>query len=70
MDIVLVEGFHQEARNKIEVLGATNEPLCKNDRRLLAVVTPSPHSIAVPAFAPSSIKALVDLIERQVLKAE
>ena len=29
MDIVLVEDFHQEPRNKIAVLGATNEPLCK-----------------------------------------
>jgi len=70
MDIVLVEGFHQEARNKIEVLETTNEPLCKNDRHLLAFVTSSPRSTGVPAFAPSNIKALVDLIEHQVLKAE
>lgn len=70
MDIVLAEGFHQEPRNKIEVLGAKDEPLCKNDRHLLAFVTPSPCSTGLPTFAPSSIKALVDLIERQVLKAE
>jgi formylmethanofuran dehydrogenase subunit E len=69
MDIVLVEGFHQEPRNKIEVLGAKDEPLCKNDRHLLAFVTPSPCSMRLPTFAPDSIKALVELIEQQILKS-
>jgi formylmethanofuran dehydrogenase subunit E len=69
IDIVLVEGFHQEARDKIEVLGATSEPLCKNDPHLLAFVTPSPDTKPVPAFSPNSIKTLVDFIEQQILKA-
>ena len=59
----------KEAINKIEVLGAKDEPLCKNDRHLLALVTSSPCSMGLPTFAPDSIKALVELIEQQILKA-
>jgi formylmethanofuran dehydrogenase subunit E len=67
-DIVLVEGFHEEARAKIEVLSDRNdESLCKMDSHLLAIVTPNARPIAVPAFQPDSIKPLADLIERKVL---
>ena len=67
-DIVLVEGFHEEARAKIEVLSDCNdESLCKMDRHLLAIVARNARSSAVPAFEPSSIKPLADLIEREVL---
>jgi len=68
-DIVLVEGFHEEPRAKIEVLSnSLNEPLCKTDGHLLAFVTPSAHQTTVPTFEPSSIKPLADLIERKVLR--
>lgn len=67
-DIVLVEGFHDEARAKIEVLtDRKEEPLCNLDGNLLAVVTPTPRQSAVPRFAPSEIKPLADLIERKIL---
>ena len=67
-DIVLVEGFHEEARAKIEVLADGNdEPLCKRDGNLLAFVTASVRQSAVPTFAPGNIKPLADLIERQIL---
>jgi formylmethanofuran dehydrogenase subunit E len=67
-DIVLVEGFHDEARAKIEVLSKrTRETLCETDGHLLAVITPSARQSAVPSFEPNSIKPLVDLIEREVL---
>ena len=65
-DIVLVEGFHEEPRPKIEVLSdPMNEPLCKADDHLLAFVAPSPPKSAVPTFEPSNIKPLADLIERR-----
>jgi formylmethanofuran dehydrogenase subunit E len=67
-DIVLVEGFHDEARAKIEVLSdAFEEPLCKTDRHLLAVVTPHASNTLAPSFAPNSIKPLADHIEKQLL---
>jgi molybdopterin-guanine dinucleotide biosynthesis protein B len=67
-DIVLVEGFHEEARAKIEVLAdRMDEPLCKMDSSLLAVVTPSARETTVPTFEPTNIKPLADLIEREIL---
>ena len=67
-DIVLVEGFHEEPRAKIEVLSErTQETLCEMDGHLLAIVTPSARQTTVPSFDPNSIKPLADLIEREVL---
>jgi molybdopterin-guanine dinucleotide biosynthesis protein MobB len=67
-DIVLVEGFHEEPRAKIEVLSdRMDEPLCKLDGNLLAFVTPSAPKTPVPTFEPTDIKPLADLIEREVL---
>jgi len=67
-DIVLVEGFHEEARAKIEVVSHRNdERLCKMDGNLLAIVAPTARESAVPMFEPSSIKPLADLIEREIL---
>jgi len=68
-DIVLVEGFHDEARAKIEVLSETvQEPLCKSDRHLLAFVGPNAPQTPVPVFPPSSIKPLADHIEKRILQ--
>jgi len=67
-DIVLVEGFHEEPRAKIEVLSDHNhERLCKTDENLVAIVAPTARESAVPAFEPNSIKPLADLIERHIL---
>lgn len=64
-DIVLVEGFHKEARAKIEVLSEPSEkPLCDLDSHLLAIVTPNARPYAVPAFAPDHIAPLADFIQR------
>lgn len=67
-DIVLVEGFHEEPRAKIEVLSDRNdERLCKTDENLLAIVAPTLRESAVPMFTPSEIEPLADLIERDIL---
>lgn len=67
-DIVLVEGFHQEPRPKIEVFANRNgERLCQADGNLIAIVAPSPRPEGLPTFTPSNIAPLVDLIERHVL---
>ena len=68
LDIVLVEGFHDEARAKIEVLSDRyDERLCVEDNHLLAVVGRTASDEAVPGFGLDSIKPLVDLIEKKIL---
>jgi len=67
-DIILVEGFHEQPRTKIEVVSVkTNGRLCSADENLFAVVGPAGNDEAVPSFAPDSIKPLVDLIEKNIL---
>ena len=67
-DIVLVEGFHEEPRAKIEVVSVkTNGRLCSADENLFAVVGPAADDEAVPGFGLDSIKPLVDLIEKKIL---
>jgi formylmethanofuran dehydrogenase subunit E len=67
-DIVLVEGFHEEAHTKIEVLSDHyDERLCVSDTHLLAVVGRTASDETVPGFGPDSIKPLVDFIEKKIL---
>ena len=67
-DIVLVEGFHNEPRAKIEVRSArTDAALCAKDVNLVAVVAPEVHPASVPTFSPGSIQPIADFIEREIL---
>ena len=65
MDIVLVEGYKQEKKPKIEVFRSQihQTPLFPEDDLLLAVVTDSPYSARVPVFQFEDIQAICDLIE-------
>lgn len=65
MDIVLVEGFKQEKKPKIEVFRSQIQqtPLFPEDDLLMAVVTDSPHSARVPVFQFEDVQAICDLIE-------
>ncbi len=66
-DIVLVEGFHGEAKPKIEIRSAQNqEALCPMDENLLAVVEQTPSVETVPSFSRECIKSVADLIARQI----
>jgi formylmethanofuran dehydrogenase subunit E len=68
LDIVLAEGFHREAKPKIEIRSADDDqPLCAQDENLLAVVEKDPSVETVPSFSPGSVKPLADLIERKIL---
>jgi molybdopterin-guanine dinucleotide biosynthesis protein B len=68
VDIVLVEGFHEESRPKVEVISERyDETLCKRDANLFAIVGPAVRDATVPVFEPSGVKSLADLIERQML---
>jgi len=67
-DIVLVEGFHNEPRVKIEVRSARSDAaLCEKDKNLLAVVAPEAHPASVPSFVPEDIQPIADFIEREIL---
>ncbi len=59
MDIVLVEGFKQEKKPKIEVFRSqiNQTPLFPEDDLLVAVVTDSPYSARVPVFQFEDIQA-------------
>jgi molybdopterin-guanine dinucleotide biosynthesis protein B len=65
MDIVLVEGFKQDKKPKIEVFRSQihQTPLFPEDDLLVAVVTDSPYSARVPVFQFKDIRAICDVIE-------
>jgi len=65
MDIVLVEGFKQDKKPKIEVFRSQihQTPLFPDDALLVAVVTDSPYFARVPVFQFEDIQAICDLIE-------
>ncbi len=66
MDIVLVEGFKQEKKPRIEVFRSQihQRPLFPEDNLLLAVVTDVPYSARVPVFRFEEIGMICDLIEK------
>jgi molybdopterin-guanine dinucleotide biosynthesis protein B len=66
MDIVLVEGFKQDKKPKIEVFRSQihQTPLFPEDDLLVAVVTDSPYSARVPVFQFEGIQAICDVIEK------
>ena len=65
MDIILVEGYKQEKKPKIEVFRSQihQTPLFLEDDLLVAIVTDSPYSARVPVFQFEDIQAICDLIE-------
>ncbi len=69
VDIILTEGYKRETKPKVEIyreeLG--EEPLCKSDANLVALVTDAPVDLGVPKFASNDVESLADfLIERFV----
>jgi formylmethanofuran dehydrogenase subunit E len=68
-DIVLVEGFHEQPRMKIEVLpGADAKRLCDADPHLIALVGQNLDNEPVPSFTPGELRSLVAFIESEVLE--
>ena len=52
-DIVLMEGFKQSAKNRIEVFRSgvsAGQPLCLNDGSFLALVSDRPFNLSIPVF--------------------
>jgi molybdopterin-guanine dinucleotide biosynthesis adapter protein len=66
-DIVIREGFKQEGPNRIEVFHSGvsgSQPLCVNDRSIIALVSSAPLSVAVPRFDWNDAVAVADFIAK------
>ncbi|MBN1101941.1 MAG: molybdopterin-guanine dinucleotide biosynthesis protein B [Deltaproteobacteria bacterium] len=63
-DIVLTEGFKRERMPKVEIFrkGVHQEPLCKDDEDLAALVSDTTTDLGVPCFALDDIKGLADFL--------
>jgi len=69
MDLVITEGFKRKDRPKIEVFRAdrNKEPLCRDNKNLIALVTDTDINLNVPTFGLEEIERLADLIEDKYL---
>jgi molybdopterin-guanine dinucleotide biosynthesis adapter protein len=68
VDIVILEGFKQNARNKIEVFrsGASDRmPLCLNDHSFLALVSDRKFEVNLPCFDLNDAEAVAEFILKQ-----
>jgi molybdopterin-guanine dinucleotide biosynthesis adapter protein len=64
-DLILTEGYKQKGKNKPELFrpnGPGEEPLCKADKDLIALVSDITIDLGVPRFRISDIGALADFI--------
>jgi molybdopterin-guanine dinucleotide biosynthesis adapter protein len=64
-DIVIREGFKEDALNKIEVFRSGvsgQQPLCAADRSFLALVSDNPLDVAIPRFDWNDAAAVADFI--------
>ncbi len=69
VDIIITEGYKNKDKPKIEIFRseAHDEPLCKNDDSLVALVSDASLDLGVPRFELEDIKGLADLVERKFL---
>ena len=67
MDIILTEGYKRGDHSKMEIFRTEiiNEPLCKNDKSLLALITDSDVTLDVPIFSLDAIKQIANFLIKQ-----
>ncbi|MCD4678508.1 MAG: molybdopterin-guanine dinucleotide biosynthesis protein B [Desulfobacula sp.] len=71
MDIILAEGFKKQHLPKIEIFRTESvhkNPLCMEDKNLIAFVTNSGYKPDVPLFGLEDIKGIANFIESGFLK--
>ncbi len=64
-DVVLYEGFKQNARNKIEVFRhgvSGTEPLCMNDGTFRALASDRPFPVPIPRFELDDVEGIARFI--------
>ena len=64
MDIILTEGYKRGDHPKMEIFRTEilNEPLCKNDTSLLALITDSDIDFDVPVFSSGAVEQVADFL--------
>jgi len=64
IDIILAEGYKRTDRPKLEIFRAeiTKEPLSKEDKSLLAIVSDTTVDLDVPRFSTKDIKGVSDFL--------
>jgi molybdopterin-guanine dinucleotide biosynthesis protein B len=64
IDIILAEGYKRADRPKLEIFRAeiTKEPLSKEDKSLLAIVSDTTVDLDVPRFSTKDIKGVTDFL--------
>ncbi|MGA8179290.1 MAG: molybdopterin-guanine dinucleotide biosynthesis protein B [Desulfobacterales bacterium] len=67
MDIILTEGYKRSRIPKLEIFRAetTPEPLCKNDEKLIALITDAQIDLNVPIFSTTAVKKVADFLIEQ-----
>jgi molybdopterin-guanine dinucleotide biosynthesis protein B len=68
-EIVITEGFKQDAKNRIEVYrkGASGkQPLSLNDPSFLALVSDTPFAVSIPCFDLNDAAGVADFIDRAI----
>ena len=69
VDIILTEGYKRESKPKIEVFRSQvhDQPLCRNDNHLVALVSDIPLDLGVLRFELNDIKGLAEFLEQEFL---
>jgi molybdopterin-guanine dinucleotide biosynthesis protein B len=64
MDIILTEGYKRSNIPKLEIFRAetTPEPLCKNDEKLMALITDAHIDLNVPVFSTRAVEKVADFL--------
>ncbi|MFO7601628.1 MAG: molybdopterin-guanine dinucleotide biosynthesis protein B [Candidatus Desulfacyla sp.] len=64
VDIVFTEGYKRGDKPKVEIFraGLRDEPLCKDDDHLIALVTDTEVELGVPRFSLDDVKGLADFL--------
>ena len=72
IDIVLCEGYKHSSIDKIEVFRADlgQEPVCRGEVSIMAIVSDSETDCGVPRFSPSDTAGLADFLEGHIETAE
>jgi len=64
MDIILAEGFKMSSVPKLEIFRpeAYKDPICKNDRNLLALISEVPLDLGVPRYSFENVEGVANFL--------
>ncbi|MEW6673509.1 MAG: molybdopterin-guanine dinucleotide biosynthesis protein B [Thermodesulfobacteriota bacterium] len=64
IDFILAEGFKRSSVPKLEIFRpeAYLDPICRNDRNLLALISDAPLDLGVPRYALDDVEGLADFL--------